>query len=107
NYVAISTSFTNSTSHSLSVSPGDVVDWGLAEVFLEGFGMLGGAASNAPVNYVIATSGDFSAGYVRAGAGPTNGINTVRYTLTRAFGQAQVKLPLPAKATPPPEEEEA
>lgn len=82
--VDIETAITNSTTAPLEIAPGDVVNWGLANTFVEQLGMVPGEAQ-VETSWVAAVADDFSASYHTSGTRPMSALHTPRFSVVRGY----------------------
>jgi hypothetical protein len=85
NVLNVQTAFYNSdTSNSVYLLPGDVVDWGEANGFVEGIGIPQGSSTVA-ANYVAGFASDYTVGLVTSGTQPIRGFYTSRDAVVPAW----------------------
>jgi hypothetical protein len=99
-YLIVKTTFTNESTGPISLSPGDFIDWGEAQSFVEGLGVGVGVVTKS--NWVGATIDNFSMGVCLPGPKPVTNYASGRYTVVQALEtEARKPLALPTH-TPSP-----
>lgn len=100
NYLVVTTRFTNDTGEPFSISPGDLVDWGVAQTFAEGLGLISQPVFRS-VNWSAGVMDDFSAGIITSGTQRSSCSFGSRMASVRAVGEFRPQvMPPPAQETP-------
>jgi hypothetical protein len=98
-YVEVVTGFRNNTSNPLEVEPVDVIDWGEANVFIEGIGYPQGP-NNAPARWIAGTMDDTSVGYVAGPGRKFTGIHSQQFSILRGAGEDPISMEAPTALEP-------
>ncbi|MBX7244188.1 MAG: hypothetical protein K1X53_01740 [Candidatus Sumerlaeaceae bacterium] len=86
--LAVATKFTNNSTSTQSLLPGDYADWGTAGTFLERIGLVM-QNLEAALNWHAAFADDFSVGYVTSGTQATDGVYGRNVSIMRGYGKGR------------------
>ncbi len=84
--IRIDTQFDNNTTSPAWLQPADFIDWGEANLFVEGAGY---GSTTEPVHFVIAHKDSFSLGYYTSGTAPMKGHHSGRNSIVLGTGEVR------------------